>query len=138
MLRFRHSLGGEQGLKYLWLIAALPLLGFSNPAMVRTAHRTFFDNGHRYLVEYLYAKNSIDRSRIRSSMLASEKIHYEAEISVYEIRGRTRTLVSKPFGGEYTELGCIEDDPAMLVHEALESAHRERAMDGSARTVERR
>ena len=71
-------------------------------------------------------------------MLAAEKIHYEAEISVYEVHGHTRTLISKPFGGEYTELGCIEDDPALLVNQALESARRERAMEGSTRTVERR
>lgn len=126
-------------MKYFWVIAALPLLGFSNPAMVRTAHRTFFENGHRYLVEYVYARDSIDRSRIRASMLAAEKVHYEAEITVYEMRGNSRVLLSQPFGGEYTELGCIEDDPALLVHQALESAHRERAMERTTtRTVEQR
>lgn len=109
-------------MKYLWVIAALGLLGFSNPANVRTAHRSFFEDGHRYLVEYVYSRDSIDRSRIRASMLASEKVHYEAEVSVYEVRGENRSLVSAPFGGEYTELGCIEDDPALLVHQASRSA----------------
>ena len=49
--------------------------------------------------------------------------HYSAMITVWEIDKcnlrETRTKVCEPFGGQYTEKGCFEDDSIYLIKQAI-------------------
>lgn len=99
-------------------------LAFSNPAHVRSAQRIFREDGHTYVVEYVYSKDLIERPAFQATTIRRVNTHYEAEISVYEVGRHGRVMIAPPFDGYYTELGCIEDKPSTLVHRAISLAHR--------------
>lgn len=44
--------------------------------------------------------------------------HYRAEITVYKIKNGERIIIGETFSGIYTEQGCFEDNPALLVRKA--------------------
>jgi len=99
------------------MLCAVFALGFSSPGRVRTAQRQYCERGRRYLVEYVYDLDAIVAQRLELGTLRTPpKTHYRAEISVFELSGGgRRARVGKSFAGEYTELGCIEDAPALMV-----------------------
>ncbi len=111
-------------------------VALSCPGKIRTAYRHYAENGRQYLIEYVYATNAIEAQRLElSDPKAEPKIHFDAEITVFDITGGRRVRVGEPMDGVYTELGCIEDAPALLVHQAMGRAERERLMsEGSAQT----
>ena len=99
-------------------------LAFSAPGRVRSAQRQYCEGGRRYLVEYVYDVGAVIAPRLELATGRTPlKTHYEAEVTVFELTSRGRRLrVGKPFAGEYTELGCIEDAPALMVHIARAGA----------------
>lgn len=101
------------------ILLALAAAAFSNPARVRSVQRIYREDGHTYIVEYTYSKDLIERPAFLATNVHQYNNHYEAEISVYEAGRHGRTLVGFPFDGYYTDLGCVEDNPATLVHRAL-------------------
>ena len=105
-------------------LLAIATVGFSNPAHVRSAQRVYREDGRTYVVEYVYSRDLIEKPAFLSTSLHQNNTHYEAEISVYESGRHGRTLIAPPFDGYYTELGCVEDNPATLVHRALSLVHR--------------
>lgn len=110
--------------RWLPLVLAVSSLAFSHPARIRTAQRQYCEGGRRYLVEYVYdpvavVKQPLELARPRNAL----KTHYQAEVSVFEVTPKGGKIpVGRPFAGEYTELGCIEDAPALMVHIAQASA----------------
>jgi hypothetical protein len=99
-------------------------MAFSNPARVRSVQRVYHEDGHTYIVDYTYSKDLIERSAIPAASNHPNNPHYQAEISVYELRHGRRMPVGLPFDGYYTELGCVEDNPATLVHRGMSLVHR--------------
>lgn len=80
----------------------------------RTAQRTYAENGHYYIIHFLY-----------DTMLAyipatypEGKLHYDAVITVNEVIDGKEILIAT-FGGQYTHDGCFEDDPKYLVETAI-------------------
>ena len=107
----------------LVIVVAAFSVGFSNPSKVRTAHRQYGHDGRQYVVEYVYATNAIESQQLELwSPKAVLNAHYEAEITVFDVSDGKRVRVAEPAEGQYTELGCIEDAPALLVQQALARA----------------
>ena len=107
----------------LVIVVAAFSAGFSNPGKVRTAHRQYAHDGRQYVVEYVYATNAIESQQLELwSPKAVLNAHYEAEITVFDVTDGQRVRVAEPAEGQYTELGCIEDAPPLLVEQALARA----------------
>jgi hypothetical protein len=105
-------------------LLACAAMAFSNPARVRYAQRVYHEDGHTYIVDYTYSKDLIEGPAFPGASTHRNNPHYQAEISIYELGHDGRTQVGMPFDGYYTELGCVEDNPATLVHRAMSLVHR--------------
>lgn len=101
------------------VLLAVAAAAFSNPAQVRSAQRVYHEDGRTYIVEYVYSKDLIEKPAFLSTSIHQYNTHYQAEISVYEMGPHGRITIAPGFAGYYTDLGCVEDDPATLVHRAL-------------------
>jgi hypothetical protein len=105
------------------ILLALSCAAMSYPGKVRVAQRLYAERGRHYLVQYLYETDDIEKQPLElTSPKVPEKIHYNAEISVFDVTSGSRTMIGGPFAGLYTILGCIEDAPILLVHQQARKA----------------
>lgn len=90
----------------------LPMEIYSNFSI---AERKVTYSNAFYIVTYEYNKSY---ASIPATMPQGQP-HYAATITVSEVVDGVKARVCEPFSGSYTENGCFEDDPKMLVEKAL-------------------
>lgn len=83
-------------------------------ALSAQAQRAYQNSGHFYIIDFDY---NTEWATVPVTNPPGQP-HYSAKITVSEIvDGEKKELAT--FGGQYTEKGCFEDDPASLVTQAL-------------------
>lgn len=68
-----------------------------------------------YVIEYRYARSC---ASVPMTYPPGQP-HYPAEITVFRVINGSGQKIGKSFRGQYTDLGCFEDDPKMLVEYAI-------------------
>lgn len=101
----------------LWLVV---LLVWAAPAgALETNLMTHVDGEYLYVIKFVYSTNTYITP-------AAYSPHYDAEITVMEVRSNAVVEVCPPWRGYYTVRKCYEDEPAAVVRQALSRRWRRR------------
>jgi hypothetical protein len=108
------------------LFLSLSLAGFGqgDPFKMngtKTAEVNFQDSAGFYVIQFSYN----DEFCMIPATYPPGCPHYDATITVYQIKNGKRELLGEPFGGTFTGGKCYEDEPGYLVRRAKVLANPE-------------
>ena len=113
----------------LWLLV---LLAWAVPAgALETNLMTHVDGEYLYVIKFVYSTNTYTIP----ATYPPGPPHYDAEITVTEVRSNAMVEVCPPWRGYYTARKCYEDEPAAVVRQALARRWRRRMAHTDAATA---
>jgi hypothetical protein len=98
------------------LLAVLGLTALTAISSPRTAERIFHQGTNTYLLSFQFD----DSWGSVPAINGPTQMHYGAVCTIYTIGNGKSVKVGEPVRCEYTEKGCFEDEPSMLIGKALE------------------
>lgn len=105
----------------LWMLVVLawaaPVLALETNLMMHT------DGEYLYIIKFVYDTNAYTVP----ATYPQGPPHYDAEITVSEVRSNAVIEVCPPWRGYYTARKCYEDEPAAVVRQALGRRWKRRA-----------
>ena len=105
----------------LWLVV---LLAWAVPAgALETNLMTHVDGEYLYVIKFVYSTNTYTIP----ATYPPGPPHYDAEITVTEVRSNAMVEVCPPWRGYCTARKCYEDEPAAVVRQALGRRWKRRA-----------